>query len=67
LTITVSVGASLFDERFGLQAHKPLKLQKMTRFPNDALDAGLCHGDLLLQICANTNETALHALRDIIK
>ncbi|MBI0480602.1 deferrochelatase/peroxidase EfeB, partial [Dickeya dianthicola] len=67
LTITVSVGASLFDERFGLQAFKPLKLQRMTRFPNDSLDASLCHGDLLLQICANTNETVLHALRDIIK
>jgi deferrochelatase/peroxidase EfeB len=57
----------LFDERFGLQAHKPLRLQKMTRFPNDSLDAALCHGDLLLQICANTNETVIHALRDIIK
>nr|WP_202901317.1 iron uptake transporter deferrochelatase/peroxidase subunit [Chania multitudinisentens] len=67
LTITLSVGASLFDERFGLQASKPLHLQKMTRFPNDSLDAALCHGDLLLQICANTNETVIHALRDIIK
>ena len=67
LTITVSVGQSLFDERFGLQALTPLKLQRMTRFPNDALDASLCHGDLLLQICANTNDTVIHALRDIIK
>ncbi|CNJ59648.1 iron uptake transporter deferrochelatase/peroxidase subunit [Yersinia aldovae] len=67
LTITVSVGDSLFDERFGLQGQKPLRLQKMTRFPNDSLDAGLCHGDILLQICANTNETVIHALRDIIK
>lgn len=67
LTITVSVGHSLFDERFGLQALTPLKLQRMTRFPNDALDASLCHGDLLLQICANTNDTVIHALRDIIK
>ncbi|WP_168409882.1 iron uptake transporter deferrochelatase/peroxidase subunit [Erwinia amylovora] len=67
LTITVSVGSSLFDERYGLQALKPLKLQRMTRFPNDALDGSLCHGDLLLQICANTNDTAIHALRDIIK
>lgn len=54
LTITVSVGVSLFDERFGLQALKPKKLQTMTRFPNDSLDAAQCHGDLLLQICANT-------------
>ena len=67
LTITVSVGDTLFDNRFGLQAHKPKRLQKMTRFPNDALDAALCHGDLLLQICANTQDTVIHALRDIIK
>jgi deferrochelatase/peroxidase EfeB len=67
LTITLSAGVSLFDERFGLQAQKPKKLQKMTRFRNDALDASLCHGDLLLQICANTADTVIHALRDIIK
>jgi deferrochelatase/peroxidase EfeB len=67
LTITVSVGVSLFDERFGLQALKPKKLQTMTRFPNDSLDAAQCHGDLLLQICANTQDTVIHALRDIVK
>lgn len=67
LTITVSVGQSLFDERFGLSALKPKKLQKMERFPNDSLDAALCHGDLLLQICANTQDTVIHALRDLIK
>jgi Tat-translocated enzyme len=67
LTITVSVGHSLFDERFGLAEKAPKKLQKMTRFPNDSLDAALCHGDLLLQICANTQDTVIHALRDIIK
>ncbi|MGY5957539.1 iron uptake transporter deferrochelatase/peroxidase subunit [Kosakonia sp. BK9b] len=67
LTMTVSVGQSLFDSRFGLQKQMPKKLQKMTRFPNDALDAALCHGDLLLQICANTQDTVIHALRDIIK
>lgn len=67
LTITVSLGKSLFDERFGLAAHVPRKLQKMTRFPNDSLDAALCHGDVLLQICANTADTVIHALRDIIK
>ncbi|WP_297207285.1 iron uptake transporter deferrochelatase/peroxidase subunit [uncultured Pluralibacter sp.] len=67
LTVTVSLGHSLFDERFNLAKQKPTKLQSMTRFPNDALDAALCHGDLLLQICANTRDTVIHALRDIIK
>ncbi|WHP33087.1 iron uptake transporter deferrochelatase/peroxidase subunit [Trabulsiella odontotermitis] len=67
LTMTVSVGDSLFDTRFGLAGKAPKKLQKMTRFPNDSLDASLCHGDLLLQICANTQDTVIHALRDIIK
>ncbi|WP_194205678.1 iron uptake transporter deferrochelatase/peroxidase subunit [Superficieibacter sp. 1612_C1] len=67
LTMTLSLGHSLFDDRFGLAQQTPKKLQKMTRFPNDSLDAALCHGDLLLQICANTQDTVIHALRDIIK
>ncbi len=67
LTITVSVGASLFDDRFGLAGLRPRKLTRMPRFPNDALDAGQCHGDLMLQICANSPEAVLHALRDVIK
>ena len=67
LTMTVSLGASLFDDRFGLAAQKPKSLQKMVRFPNDSLDAALCHGDLLIQICANTQDTVIHALRDLIK
>lgn len=39
----------------------------MKRFRNDALDGALCHGDLLLQFCANTADTSIHALRDILK
>lgn len=67
LTITVSLGASLFDSRPWLKDLKPKHLQRMTRFPNDALDAELCHGDMSIQICANTQDTTIHALRDIIK
>jgi deferrochelatase/peroxidase EfeB len=67
LTVTVSVGASLFDDRFGIAPQKPKHLVTMERFYNDALDPKFCHGDLMLQICSNTAETNIHALRDIIK
>jgi deferrochelatase/peroxidase EfeB len=67
LTITVAVGASLFDDRFGVAPLKPRHLVTMERFSNDALDPKFCHGDLLLQICSNTAETNIHALRDLIK
>jgi len=67
LTITVSVGESLFDERFGLADAKPKRLMRMAGFPNDALEADCCHGDLSLQFCSNTTDTNIHALRDIVK
>ncbi|TPN75459.1 deferrochelatase/peroxidase EfeB [Mesorhizobium sp. CU2] len=67
LTITTSLGASLFDERFGLAPQKPRRLSRMTSFSNDALEDEFCHGDLLLQFCSNTPDTNIHALRDIVK
>src|SRR5471032_1974846 len=67
LTITVSAGDSLFDERFGLASAKPKRLIRMVGFPNDALEADCCHGDLSLQFCSNTADTNIHALRDIVK
>ncbi|MFQ0815224.1 peroxidase [Brucella anthropi] len=67
LTITVGVGPSLFDDRFGLKPLKPRQLQRMTAFPNDALQKDFCHGDLVIQFCSNTPDTNIHALRDIMK
>lgn len=67
LTVTVGVGASLFDDRFGLKQLKPRQLQRMTAFPNDALQKDFCHGDLIIQFCSNTPDTNIHALRDIVK
>ncbi|MCS4534668.1 iron uptake transporter deferrochelatase/peroxidase subunit [Neisseria montereyensis] len=67
LTITVSVGSSLFDERFGLADKKPIHLQELKDFFNDKLQAQWCDGDLSIQICAFSPETCQNALRDIIK
>ncbi|TVT62181.1 deferrochelatase/peroxidase EfeB [Amycolatopsis rhizosphaerae] len=67
LTITVSVGSSLFDDRFGLASRKPAKLRPMPTFPDDTLEPRWCHGDLMLQLCAHNPDTVQHALRDIAK
>jgi deferrochelatase/peroxidase EfeB len=67
LTITVGVGASAFDDRFGLAARKPLRLRAMDTFPNDNLDRTQCDGDLIIQFCADQVDTVVHALRDVTR
>ncbi|MEU0798019.1 Dyp-type peroxidase [Amycolatopsis sp. NPDC005961] len=67
LGVILGVGASLFDERYGLAKLKPARLKPMTTFANDALDPAQCHGDLSLTLSANSTDTVLHALRDIAR
>ncbi|GAA4534445.1 Dyp-type peroxidase [Amycolatopsis samaneae] len=67
LATIVGVGASLFDDRYGLADRKPVKLKAMPTFPDDALDAAWCHGDLSLTLSAEDSDTVLHALRDIAR
>ncbi|ADG79931.1 Deferrochelatase OS=Tsukamurella paurometabola (strain ATCC 8368 / DSM / CCUG 35730 / CIP 100753/ JCM 10117 / KCTC 9821 / NBRC 16120 / NCIMB 702349 / NCTC 13040) OX=521096 GN=Tpau_3347 PE=3 SV=1 [Tsukamurella paurometabola] len=67
LTVTLGVGDSLFDGRFGLAGVKPKRLTPMTTFPNDQPDPAQCHGDLVIALCANNPDTVHHALRDIAK
>jgi deferrochelatase/peroxidase EfeB len=67
LTVTIGIGASLFDDRYGLQKLRPTRLVAMEQFPNDALEAHNCHGDVVLQFCSNTAETNIHALRDVLR
>ncbi|MDH6130110.1 Dyp-type peroxidase [Kitasatospora sp. GP82] len=66
LTITVALGASLFDDRYGLAARKPTQLKTMQPFRHDDLDPALSQGDLLLQVCAGHRDTTVHAMLDIL-
>ncbi|APA96386.1 iron uptake transporter deferrochelatase/peroxidase subunit [Nocardia seriolae] len=67
LTVTVGVGASLFDQRFGLADRKPAHLTPMRTFPDDSPDPVWMHGDLLVQLCADQPDTIHHAIRDITR
>jgi deferrochelatase/peroxidase EfeB len=67
LSATVAVGSSLFDGRYALAPRRPHRLRPMDVFPDDDLDAAWCHGDLLLQLCADNPDTVTHALRDLTR
>lgn len=67
LTITLGVGASIFDDRFGISEKKPKELIEMQNFPNDRLDKKRINGDLVIQICAQHSETCLRALRIVMR
>jgi len=63
----VSVGASLFDGRYGLASRRPRELVEMPFIANDRLDPERTHGDLLLTIQAEHSDTVLVALRRLMR
>jgi deferrochelatase/peroxidase EfeB len=67
VAFVVALGASLFDDRYGLAPRRPVHLTTMQPFPNDNLDPARLHGDLTIQVCAADQDTVAHALRDITK
>jgi deferrochelatase/peroxidase EfeB len=67
LTVTLGVGSTLFDDRYGLADRLPAGLTPMLPFPNDNLDPAQTGGDLVLQLSAGNQDAVMHALRDIAK
>ena len=67
LSIVASVGASVFDNRFGLAERKPKDLVTMPFLANDKLDPKQSHGDLLLTLEAGHTDTIQFALRQMMR
>ncbi|WP_409297299.1 iron uptake transporter deferrochelatase/peroxidase subunit [Peribacillus sp. SCS-26] len=71
LTITFGVGPSLFvkngTDRFGLKHKQPKELKDLPKFPLDALEEEWTGGDLCIQACADDQQVAFHAVRNLIR
>jgi deferrochelatase/peroxidase EfeB len=67
LSVVVSVGASLFDARFGLGDRKPLELEPMGILANDRLDPQRTHGDVLVSIASTHEDVDIFTLRQLMR
>jgi deferrochelatase/peroxidase EfeB len=71
LTLTIGIGPSLFDrdgvDRFGLGARRPQPLVDLPAFETDRLDPALSGGDLCIQACADDEQVAVHAVRELLR
>jgi len=67
LSVVVSVGASLFVDRYGLAGRRPRELVQMPFLANDRLDPDRSHGDLLLTVEAEHADTLQFALRQLMR
>lgn len=68
LAITVGVGSSLFDDRFGLTDRTPRELIPMPVFFNDRLvRPELSHGDIVFTVTGPSHQATTHALHQIVR
>jgi deferrochelatase/peroxidase EfeB len=65
LSVVVSVGAALFDGRYGLADRRPAALEKMPFLANDRLDPARTHGDVLVSVTSTHEDINLFALRQL--
>ncbi|PLS16232.1 deferrochelatase/peroxidase EfeB [Bacillus sp. M6-12] len=71
LTITFGVGPGLFEkngvDRFGLKNKRPDELSDLPSFPLDSLEAKWSGGDICIQACADDQQVAFHAVRNLVR
>ncbi|QQC67401.1 iron uptake transporter deferrochelatase/peroxidase subunit [Paraburkholderia ginsengisoli] len=71
LTITFGFGPGLFTkdgkDRYGLAARRPAALVDLPRFNGDQLIPEKTGGDLFIQACANDQQVAFHAVRQLTR
>ncbi|WP_050616169.1 iron uptake transporter deferrochelatase/peroxidase subunit [Bacillus testis] len=71
LTITFGIGPTFFMkngvDRFGLAAKKPKYLLEIPAMRGDSLQEPFIGGDLCIQACADDQQVAFHAIRNMIK
>lgn len=67
LTVTVGLGPSLFDDRFGLAARRPAVFTDLPPLNGDNLDPRLHGGDLSVQACADDPQVCYHAARNLAR
>jgi len=69
LTLTFGFGPDLFvlngQDRYGLASKRPDALVDLPRFNGDELVPGQCGGALCVQACANDQQVAFHAVRQL--
>lgn len=65
LTITVALGSTFFDDRFGFADERPRDLDPMPSFPGDQLDPSRTGGDLLILVGSSDPAMDRFALRQL--
>jgi deferrochelatase/peroxidase EfeB len=69
LTLTFGFGASLFvkdgRDRYGLRAQRPAAFVDLPNFYRDRMEPARTGGDLSVQACADNQQVAFHAIRQL--
>ena len=67
LTVTLGLGPSLFDGRFGLASRRPAVFSALPTLNGDTLDPAFTGGELSVQACADDPQVCYHAVRNLAR